>query len=112
MTKKMKRKTTRFSSSKSVATQNIYNDLFNFKIQTGHKLIDLENSLSESKKDLLKITKYLAAFLDLLSEISNIPGPILINRFIQFCQDHEVVTSDGNIRGEADIMVYNIGGQL
>lgn len=85
----------------------VSSDLNNFKIRTGQQSIDFRKMILEIRKEVTNLTKYFASMLDLISDTSNIPGNVIISRFMQYCADHEIMDNFGNVSGGVNISKYN-----
>ena len=87
-------------------TQVLAEDLNQFKIRTSHKLMNLELLSKEAKKDGALLAKAFSAILDLMVDSSRTPKNVLIERFLFYCQEKELVV-DGKVKGEAVVSAYN-----
>lgn len=85
----------------------IGNEFRNFKVNQGHKMIDLEHLTFELRRENVMSSFMFGALLDVLSDISSVPNKIINERFMFYIQEREIIDSLGNAKGELSINKFN-----
>lgn len=95
------------SSNISSKTQSLGREVYLLKVNNAHKFISTEKKIYELKRESANLSVYFSALLDLLADVSGVPGNVLIQKFMQYCETKQVVTNNGQIRGDVSISKYN-----
>jgi len=91
----------------SQAVELLRADLTNFKIRHSQKILNDEKLLAEVRNETVSFSKIIGALLDLTADINNIPQGILTDRFLFYCQEREIISPEGNVKGDLIISKYN-----
>jgi len=91
----------------SQAVELLRTDLTNFKIRHSQRVINDEKLLAEVRNETVSFSKIIGAMLDLTADINNIPQGVLTDRFLFYCQEREIVSPEGNVKGDLIISKYN-----
>jgi hypothetical protein len=93
------------------AIRFLINDVKNFKIEFGNEFINARKLLNGMQRDLVFLSNSMSAFMDLVSDITNIPKQLLTQKFVALCDARQVSMNDGSVNGEVKVSKYNFGGQ-
>ncbi len=104
--KPIPKKTTSFKQVTS-KSQQLANDLYKFRVQVSHDLIEMKKAIYELRREATNFSMYFSALLDLFADVSGVPGKALTERFIQYCGDKQVVDQYGRVRGSLHVTKYN-----
>ena len=88
-------------------SQILAEDLNQFKIRTSHKMMSNDVLIKELKKDVSVLTKALGSILELIVDYSGLPQNVLTERFLFYCQEKEVLSPEGKVKGKAVINKFN-----
>ncbi len=88
-------------------SQQIANDLYRFRIQVSHDLIEVKKAIYELRREATNFSMYFSALLDLFADVSGVPSKALTGRFLQYCGDKQVIDQHGRVRGNLHVTKYN-----
>jgi len=86
----------------------IARDFVNFKISSTQDSLDMKEGFVQLRRECSIQSVIANSLLKLLSDVLNMPHQIIVNRFATYMSNEIIVSQEGVVNGDIEIIKYNL----